>query len=44
MEAVDGADAPPSPDVEAGFAQLEPVVEAALSAWQVLKAQVPAAP
>ena len=44
LDAVDDADAPPSPDVEAGFAQMEPVVEAALAAWTALKAQVPAAP
>jgi photosystem II stability/assembly factor-like uncharacterized protein len=44
LEAVDGADAPPSPDAEAGFAQIEPVVEAALTAWTALQAQVPAAP
>ncbi len=44
LDAVDGADAPPSPDAEAGFAQLEPVVESALSAWQALQAKVPPAP
>ncbi|HEY8148985.1 MAG TPA: hypothetical protein VIK51_08775 [Vicinamibacteria bacterium] len=44
LDAVDGADAPPSPDAEAGFAQLEPVVEAALSAWPALQAKVPPAP
>ncbi len=44
LDAVDGADAPPSPDAEAGFAQLEPVAEAALSAWQALQAKVPPAP
>jgi hypothetical protein len=44
LDAVDGADAPPSPDVEAGFAQLEPVVEAALSAWPALQARVRPAP
>ncbi|HET6898148.1 MAG TPA: hypothetical protein VFK70_07365, partial [Vicinamibacteria bacterium] len=43
-EAVDDADAPPSPDAEAGFAQIEPAVEAALSAWTALQAQVPSAP
>jgi hypothetical protein len=44
LDAVDGADAPPSPDAEAGFAQIEPVVDAALSAWTALQAQVPSAP
>ena len=44
LEAVDGADAPPSPDAEAGFAQIEPVVEAALAAWTAVQAQVPPAP
>jgi hypothetical protein len=43
-EAVDGADAPPSPDAEGGVAQIEPAVEAALSAWTALQAQVPSAP
>jgi hypothetical protein len=44
LDAVDDADAPPSPDVEAGFAQIEPVVEAALAAWTALQTQVPPAP
>jgi photosystem II stability/assembly factor-like uncharacterized protein len=44
LEAVDGADAPPSPDAEAGFTAIEPVVEAALTAWTALQARVPAAP
>jgi hypothetical protein len=44
LDAVDGADVPPAPDAEAGFAQLAPVVEAALSAWQALQARVPPAP
>jgi photosystem II stability/assembly factor-like uncharacterized protein len=44
LEAVDGADAPPSPDAEAGYAQIEPAVDAALSAWTALEAQVPTAP
>ena len=44
LDAVDGADAPPSPDAEAGFAQIEPVVDAALTAWTALQAQVPSAP
>src|SRR6185312_12003437 len=41
LDAVDGADAPPSPDAEAGFAQIEPVVDSALAAWTTLQAQVP---
>jgi hypothetical protein len=36
--AVDGADAAPTPDVEAGFAKLEPAVEQTLAAWEALKA------
>jgi photosystem II stability/assembly factor-like uncharacterized protein len=36
--AVDGADAPPSPDARAGAAKLAPMVEAAAAAWQALKA------
>jgi hypothetical protein len=44
LDAVDGADAPPSPDAETGFAQIEPVVEGTLTAWQALQAQVPPAP
>jgi hypothetical protein len=32
LEAVDGADAPPPPDVEAAFAKLEPAVAAAVAA------------
>jgi hypothetical protein len=36
--AVDGADTEPTPDVEAGFAKLEPAVEATLAAWEALKA------
>ena len=36
-DAVDGADGPPAPDVEAGFATLQPVVDATLAAWGTLK-------
>jgi hypothetical protein len=36
--AVDGADAAPTPDVEAGFAKLEPAIEATLKAWEALAA------
>jgi hypothetical protein len=41
--AVDGADAAPSPDAEAGFKTLEPEIEAALVAWRTLEAQLPPA-
>jgi hypothetical protein len=47
-DAVDGADAPPTPDAEVGFGTLEPAVEATLSAWNGFKARaagpVPALP
>src|SRR5262249_1791280 len=33
---VDGADAAPSPDVRAGWARLQPLVEATLAAWRRL--------
>jgi hypothetical protein len=36
--AVDGADADPSPDARAGFAQLESTLTRALAAWEALKA------
>ena len=38
-DAVDGADAAPTPDAEAGFGTLEPAVEATVSAWNALKAR-----
>jgi photosystem II stability/assembly factor-like uncharacterized protein len=37
--AVDGADAAPGPDVEAGFAALQPGLDATLAAWESLKAK-----
>ena len=37
-EAVDGADAAPTPDAEAGFGMLQLAVEASLSEWNALKA------
>jgi photosystem II stability/assembly factor-like uncharacterized protein len=36
-EAVDGADGPPAPDVERGFARLQPALEASVAAWEALK-------
>jgi hypothetical protein len=36
-EAVDGADGPPAPDVERGFAGLKPALEASVAAWEALK-------
>ncbi|PYQ51891.1 MAG: hypothetical protein DMF78_12445, partial [Acidobacteria bacterium] len=42
MAAVDGADAAPTPDAQAGLAKIEPAAEAALAAWQSLKANLPA--
>jgi hypothetical protein len=36
-EAVDGADAAPSPDARAGFAALRPKIEEGLAAWQRLE-------
>jgi hypothetical protein len=36
--AVDGADADPSPDARAGFAQLESTLTSTLAAWEALKA------
>ena len=43
--AVDGADAAPTPDAEAGFADIQPAVDATLAAWRALAAKVaPAAP
>jgi hypothetical protein len=44
LDAVDDADAPPSPDVEAGFTQMEPVVEASLAAFKKLLTQVLSTP
>jgi hypothetical protein len=44
LAAVDGADAPPSPDAEAGIVSIEPAVEATLAAWRALMARVPPAP
>ncbi|HEV7502173.1 MAG TPA: hypothetical protein VGQ33_19295, partial [Vicinamibacteria bacterium] len=44
LDAVDDADAPPSPDVEAGFTQIEPVVEASLAAFKRLLTQVLSTP
>jgi photosystem II stability/assembly factor-like uncharacterized protein len=38
-EAVDGADGPPAPDVEEGFARLQPALDASLAAWETLKAK-----
>jgi hypothetical protein len=38
LEAVDGADAPPSPDVEAAFAKLEPALAATIAAAEKLSA------
>jgi hypothetical protein len=38
-DAVDGAEAAPTPDAEAGFGTLQPAVEATLSAWSALKAR-----
>lgn len=35
--AVDGADADPTPDARAGFAQLESTLAKALAAWEALK-------
>ena len=35
--AVDGADAAPSPDAQAGFAKLQPLTESAVAAWQTLQ-------
>ena len=37
VEAVDGADGSPAPDVEKGFADLQPALEASVAAWQTLK-------
>jgi hypothetical protein len=34
---VDGADAEPTPDAEAGLAKIEPAVAATLAAWDRLK-------
>ena len=44
LEAVDGADAPPSPDVEAAFAKLEPVIAAAIAAAETAGAASSAPP
>jgi hypothetical protein len=44
LEAVDGADAAPSPDAEAGVAKIEPAVEATLAAWTALQGRLPSAP
>jgi len=38
-DAVDGADGAPAPDVEEGFTRIQPVVDAALTAWEALKAK-----
>jgi photosystem II stability/assembly factor-like uncharacterized protein len=37
--AVDGADAPPSPDAVAGFEKVQPKLAAALAAWEAFKAK-----
>jgi photosystem II stability/assembly factor-like uncharacterized protein len=42
--AVDGADAEPTPDAEAGLAKIEPAVAATLAAWAELKTSVSLAP
>jgi photosystem II stability/assembly factor-like uncharacterized protein len=42
--AVDGADAEPTPDVEAGLAKIEPAVAATLAAWAELKTSRSLAP
>jgi photosystem II stability/assembly factor-like uncharacterized protein len=39
LAAVDGADAPPSPDAEAGFAAHTKTLETTLAAWEELKAR-----
>jgi hypothetical protein len=44
LDAVDDADAPPSPDAEAGFTEIEPVVEASLAAFKKLLTQVLSTP
>src|SRR4029078_20567 len=38
MLAVDGSDAAPSPDAQRGFEALTPMIDAALKAWDQLKA------
>jgi hypothetical protein len=38
--AVDGADAEPTPDAEAGLTKIEPAVDATLAAWTQLKAEL----
>jgi photosystem II stability/assembly factor-like uncharacterized protein len=43
LEAVDGADAPPSPDLESSFARLEPAIDAAVTAAETLGGPVPPA-
>jgi hypothetical protein len=35
--AVDGADAAPSPDAQAGFAKLQPLAETTVKSWQALQ-------
>jgi hypothetical protein len=37
--AVDGADAAPSPDAQAGFAKLQPLSDTTLAAWQTLQSR-----
>jgi hypothetical protein len=37
--AVDGADAAPSPDAQAGFAKLQPLADTTLAAWQSLQSR-----
>jgi len=37
--AVDGADAAPSPDAQAGFAKLEPLTDTTVAAWQTLQSR-----
>jgi hypothetical protein len=38
-DAVEGADAAPSPDARAGLARLEPMARQALASWEALKAR-----
>jgi hypothetical protein len=40
-DAIDGADAAPSPDAHAGWAKLRPAAEAALRTWKELKESNP---
>jgi hypothetical protein len=41
--AVDGADAAPSPDAQAGFAKLQPLTETTVAAWLTLQSREVAA-